>query len=475
MHISSVRLGHANNSSSTHSILLNSPLKANHADDFQYGWEWFHLKDADSKARYMAAMIYGALEQDMSKEHAAIVAGSLTGTPILEHVNSKDEDGYGVMTHVDHQSEIAFPNEFGSNKYGKPGTYDANFMREFTDYVIKSPNVSVRGGNDNEEDPEIAAAIGERKFEDLPLEHSRGLLFCRKDGEWWVLYNKSTGAKVRLSLVDKPDLFVAKTPELIDIKITDYCPIGCKFCYQDSTKNGKHATLETLQSLAYDLEKAKVFEIALGGGETTMHPDFPKILEMFFNHGITVNFTTFDMRWTKNEAIVEAVKKYCRSFAMSDPGQVKALALWNEALGGPYTGKGPLGTLQVPMGCYVDDAVKRALKQAKALNVDVTLLGFKHFGRGEVFNPGKYAWVIKFLKDDGWWKFGADSVFVQQFKDELKDIGVHQMLMVDKEGAYSCYIDAVNMQMGASSYTKELHDVVLKQDKLFAKFPYAVV
>ena len=55
MHISSVRLGHANNSSSTHSILLNSKSapRASGSGEFEFGWDWFHIKDQDGKARYL--------------------------------------------------------------------------------------------------------------------------------------------------------------------------------------------------------------------------------------------------------------------------------------------------------------------------------------------------------------------------------------------------------------------------------------
>ena len=162
------------------------------------------------------------------------------------------------------------------------------------------------------------------------------------------------------------------------------------------------------------------------------------------------------------------VEKHCRSFAVSSLHEIKGIALWND---NDRAYKGPLGTLQIPLGCYDEKSIRKALEGAHALNVPVTLLGYKNHGRGETFEAKSYSWILDILSDmEGWEKLGADSVFVEQFGTILKERGVSEKLMVNREGAFSCYIDAVAMKGGASSYTKELHDV--DRGKVFGRFPY---
>lgn len=465
MHISSARLGHANNSSSTHSILLNSKSapRASEHGEFEFGWDWFHIKDHDGKARYLSALVYTTLRHDMADDHAAVVAKDLTGfNPIRDRIEGgRDDNAY-----VDHQSVNAFPLSFGAEKY------DPEFMRDFVTYVRDNPKVSIRGGNDNCEEGDNWVEGEDHAVNALPRDCGKVKLFARKDGQWWVLYNKDSGAKVRVSFAKNPGEYLKATkPELVDVKITNWCKYGCKFCYMDSDEKGKHADVKVIEQVAWACHAAKVFEVALGGGETTDHPQFKEILEKFALNGITPNFTTFNMNWATDEVKRKAVEEHCRSFAMSNPNELKRLALWNDKHKEGFE-KGLLGTFQLALGCHDEKIARKALDGAAALGIPVTLLGFKDHGRGKNFDVKDYGWILDYITNlDNWQKFGADSVFVGQFGDALKARGVHEKLMVNTEGAFSCFIDAVEKKMGASSYTDELH--LLDEKAIFQKFPYA--
>ena len=472
MKISSVRLGHANNSSSTHSILINSGYKVRQSDsgDFQYGWDWFHLKDKEDKSKYLAALIYSALSSDMAEEHAGLIARELTGhDPKVEA-----DEGY---TYVDHQSVIAFPKKYGT-KHAHHG-----FLKEFVQYVRDNPKISIRGGNDNSEDPgDQGYGGGPRDWsprngemgESHPLnrlnrDNPHARIYGRKDGDWWTVYNREGGAKIRISFNDaaKPYLW-APRPELVDVKITDYCPHGCEFCYQSSTTKGKHADVGMIEKIFWELHRAEVFEVALGGGETTMHPEFAKILSIADGQGITPNFTTFNMAWTKDKEKVEAVIKHAGSFAVSSIDAFDELKKWNN---NRHDTEAPEGTLQIPLGCYPEEQVRQVIKKAKKEYMPITFLGYKHFGRGEGFAQHPSDWIVDAVTGpDGLYRFGADSVFVEQYRDKLKDKGVSEKLMVNAEGAFSCYIDAVTLMIGPSSYTKEMHR--LNDRDIFNMFPY---
>ncbi len=58
-------------------------------------------------------------------------------------------------------------------------------------------------------------------------------------------------------------------PESIDVKITNYCDMGCEFCHESSTKRGKHADLEKLQNILYDLPAG--IELACLTGDTVVY------------------------------------------------------------------------------------------------------------------------------------------------------------------------------------------------------------
>lgn len=456
MKIFSVRLGHANNSSSTHSILLNSKREARGAEDNSYGWGWFHLRSKEDKAKYLAAQVFQELRTDMAPEHAAMIAEHLTGarSPLA------GDDPFDYEGYVDHQSTLGFPRRFD-----RKGVH-AEFMQTFVEKVRDDPRITIRGGNDNEEDPEPMPESAWDPATRLPREN-RGPV-ARQDGDYWSLYNERTGAKVRMTFLDEaPPYEKASKPELVDIKITDFCPHGCAFCYQSSTKRGQHAEMERIRSLAYECAQAEVFEVALGGGETTLHPQFEEVLSTFASLHVTPNFTSFNMDWSKDKSKAEAALKWCKSFAMSsiDLAHVRELGEWNQ--------KNPKvrGTLQIPLGCYPANAIMGALEIATAVHVPVTFLGYKAHGRGEKFDAHEFRWVLDHVQKRKWDRFGADSVFVDQFREDLVSLGISERLMVNREGAFSMYVDAVNWKAGASSFTDALH-LVSGRNGAFERFPY---
>jgi len=50
----------------------------------------------------------------------------------------------------------------------------------------------------------------------------------------------SNGTKIRET---DEDVFISSFPECIDLKITNYCDLGCKYCHEDSNINGKHGDI----------------------------------------------------------------------------------------------------------------------------------------------------------------------------------------------------------------------------------------
>ena len=109
---------------------------------------------------------------------------------------------------------------------------------------------------------------------------------------------------------------------LADISISNYCSNECEYCYRSSSPDGKVISIENYEFILKQLtseEYGSVFQVALGGGEPLLHPDFNEILRITkekFN--IIPNYTTSGKFFDKDN--IEATRKYCGAIAISyDP------------------------------------------------------------------------------------------------------------------------------------------------------------
>lgn len=93
------------------------------------------------------------------------------------------------------------------------------------------------------------------------------------------------GTKIR-QYEDLPEIV---HPESIDIKISDYCTLGCKFCHESSTPSGKHGDITKLISIIDCLPSG--VELAIGGGNPLDHPKLLDLLVYCNKKGLIVNLT----------------------------------------------------------------------------------------------------------------------------------------------------------------------------------------
>jgi len=104
------------------------------------------------------------------------------------------------------------------------------------------------------------------------------------------------------------------SPELIDVGITSHCPMGCSYCYTDSQPQLGHAPKELVPTLLRTLEEPP-YQIAIGGGEPTLHPDFIWILEQARELGTVPNYTTAGVNLTSK--VIEASNTLCGGVALT--------------------------------------------------------------------------------------------------------------------------------------------------------------
>ncbi len=107
-------------------------------------------------------------------------------------------------------------------------------------------------------------------------------------------------------------------PEFYDIKITDKCDGHCPYCYMDSLPNKEHASnlLNKVKNFFSNLsDHDKPYQVAIGGGEPTLHPKFVPLLAQLRDMNIVPNYTTNGMHLTKH--ILRATRSLCGGVAIS--------------------------------------------------------------------------------------------------------------------------------------------------------------
>lgn len=104
-------------------------------------------------------------------------------------------------------------------------------------------------------------------------------------------------------------------PELLDVAITNYCEHGCKFCYRQSNREGKHISLGDLRYVIDQAKELGVLQIALGGGNPNQHPQFVEILKLIRESGIVPSYTSNGEGLT--DEVLQATKQYCGAMALS--------------------------------------------------------------------------------------------------------------------------------------------------------------
>ena len=85
------------------------------------------------------------------------------------------------------------------------------------------------------------------------------------------------------------ELGIIDFPSSIDVKITNYCDMGCQYCHESSTVEGLHGDLDVLADALKALPK--YVEIAIGGGNPLSHPNLIDFLEVMKKRGIICNLT----------------------------------------------------------------------------------------------------------------------------------------------------------------------------------------
>jgi len=451
--VQNVRLGQATNSSSSHSIILlkkDDKTKYKDKDTDDFGWNYFTAASKEEKLKYISILIKRSLvsRTNLPDNHAALIAATYTAIAVDEITEGS----------IDHQSVMIIPYKAYSEEYFNSLEIEKEYIDDLLEF-IKREDVLILGGNDNDEDDHPLAIRGTAWLEEIPRD-TNAVYYARKDAsKKWTLYCPENGLKVRVDFntdISVPTLI----PDLVDMKITDYCSFGCTYCYMGSTTDGKHGDLDVITGLIERLFDKGVFEIALGGGEPTQHPYFEKILSTARAYKYnSLNFTTRNPGFiVKNTELLERIPNTHIAFSVDNGKETKSYLEFVKRLG---FNMDRIKIQYVP-GLKDSYTLQNITEICANYGVGLTLLGGKDTYRGKtlVKNVDKFRELEKKVIIDskifetfmGRINISVDTVLAENLVSYLKERHISDRLYETKDGIRSCFVDAVDLGVYTNSY-----------------------
>lgn len=271
-----------------------------------------------------------------------------------------------------------------------------------------------------------------------------GLLGRYKNGNF-VTTILSDGTKIRET---KDDEFIPSFAENMDVKICNYCDMGCKFCHEGSTINGKFGNIlnEKFIDTLHPYQ-----EIAIGGGDATSHPDLIPFLQKLKERKVIANMTVNQIHFEKKQELIKKLvdEKLIYGLGVSLVNPTKHFI--------ELIKQYPNAVIHVINGVLKPSDVK-ALENN---NLKMLILGYKHLRRGnEYFEEEqndievKQQWLHENLED-----------IIQKFKvisfDNLaiEQLNVKRLLTQEEwdefymgdDGKVTYYVDMVERKFAQSS------------------------
>ena len=275
----------------------------------------------------------------------------------------------------------------------------------------------------------------------------------------------SDGTKVRET---EDDEFVAAFAENMDIKISNYCDMGCKFCHEGSTKTGKHGDIlnekfiETLHPYQ---------EVALGGGDATSHPDLIPFLQKLKDRKVIVNMTVnqkhFEQKQDLIRRLVDEKLIYGIGVSLVNPTD-EFISLVKQY---------PNAVIHVINGVLRPSDVE-ALSDN---NLKMLILGYKQLRRGnEWYNEDHENIVVKqmWLKDNlaeiinHFKVVSFDNLAIEQLEvQRLMSKEEWDEFYMGDDGTMTYYIDMVERKFARSSTADfdKRYDLLDSVDEMFQK------
>ena len=275
----------------------------------------------------------------------------------------------------------------------------------------------------------------------------------------------SDGTKIRET---EDDEFIPEFAENMDIKISNYCDMGCKFCHEGSTKNGKHGDVLN-QKFIETLHPYQ--EVALGGGDATSHPDLIPFLHKLKDRKVIVNMTVNQQHFEQKQELIKKLVDekliYGLGVSLVNPTD-EFISLIQQY---------PNAVIHVINGILKPSDVEMLSDK----NLKMLILGYKQLRRGgEWYSEDHENIIIKQM----WLKENLGGI-IERFKVvSFDNLAIDQLevkrLMSQEEwdefymgddGSMTYYIDMVEQKFARSSTANfdKRYDLLDSVDEMFKK------
>ncbi len=260
------------------------------------------------------------------------------------------------------------------------------------------------------------------------------------------------GTKVRFT---KDKDFKSSFPETIDMKITNYCDMNCKFCYENSNTEGKHAKLHQIFDNLFGLPAG--VELALGGGNPLDHPGLVTLCAKLKHKGFVPNITVNSMH----------LKDVIHFITLRE--LIEAELVYG--VGISYNGerKNPLHKYSDNVVCHLIAGIHsfQDIKNALKIYGKVLILGYKNLGRGDTYFKDHTMKVVnnlneikkelpEFIQVCSGGVISFDNLAITQLDVEMAmDDHDFKLFYMGNDGNFSMYYDAVENTFAKSSISQE--------------------
>jgi hypothetical protein len=280
-----------------------------------------------------------------------------------------------------------------------------------------------------------------------------------ENGNYTVKLNLENGTKIRET---EDDEFISTFPECIDLKITNQCDMGCKYCHEDSTIDGLHG--DVLNSEFINTLKPYT-ELALGGGNVLTHPNLIEFLEVLKSKNIIANITVNQKHFISSKNTI----RY-----LVDNGLIKGLGVSLLTPTDEFVElikQYPNAVIHVINGIVsIEDLEKLYNKNLKLL-----ILGYKVFRRGKDYYSTTvernkqvvYDKICDIIK--GFKVVSFDNLAIKQIdvRRIFTNQGWNEFYMGD-DGQFTMYIDLVKRQFARSSISTQRYNLLDSIEDMFS-------
>lgn len=275
----------------------------------------------------------------------------------------------------------------------------------------------------------------------------------------------SDGTKIRET---EDDEFIPEFAENMDIKISNYCDMGCKFCHEGSTKNGKHGDILN-QRFIETLHPYQ--EVALGGGDATSHPDLIPFLHKLKDRKVIVNMTVnqrhFEQKQELIKKLVDEKLIYGLGVSLVNPTD-EFISLIQQY---------PNAVIHVINGILKPSDVEILSDK----NLKILILGYKQLRRGGDWYSEdhenitvKQMWLKKNLENiiEHFKVVSFDNLAIEQLEvQRLMSLEEWDEFYMGDDGSMTYYIDMVEQKFARSSTANfdKRYDLLDSVDEMFKK------